>query len=31
MMKIVIEPDARQLILDKGQGSFVLDMVSVRG
>lgn len=30
-MKIVIEPDARQFILEKGNGEFVLDMVRVRG
>ena len=30
-MKIVIEPEARQFILDKGNGEFVLDMVIARG
>lgn len=30
-MKIVIEPEARQFIMDKGNGEFVLDMVSARG
>ena len=30
-MKIVIEPEARQFILEKGNGEFVLDMVTVRG
>lgn len=30
-MKIVIEPEARQFIMDKGNGEFVLDMVTARG
>ncbi len=30
-MKIIIEPEARQFIIDKGNGEFVLDMVTARG
>ena len=30
-MKIIIEPEARQFNIDKGNGEFVLDMVTARG
>lgn len=30
-MEIKITPEARQFILEKGKGEFVLDMLSLRG
>ena len=30
-MKIVIEPEARDFIVEKGNGEFILDMVTARG